>query len=129
MPAPFADFYRSKSTWPLQTLRGLRAGGTLTDKTQWFESVPRSLFWASWLNLLSKPMVLFGAVLKKSNKRRAILLWRSLGPPWGGRLGCPWGVPGEALGASLGRLWEPLGRPGGIGPGDCDSKTTNHIIL
>ena len=80
----------------------MRTRGTLTDKTQWFEHVPRSLFWASWLKLLSKPMVLFGAVLKKSKKRHAILLWGSLGPPWGACLGCPWGVPGEALGASLG---------------------------
>ena len=70
-------------------------------------------------------MVLFGAVLKKSKKRHAILLWRSLGPPWGARLGHPWG----ASGASLGRLWEPLGRPGGIDPGDCDSKTLNNIIF
>ena len=50
-------------------------------------------------------------------------------------------VPGASLGswsgvcdvASLGRLWgrvwEPLGRPGGIDPGDCDSKTRNNIIL
>ena len=71
-------------------------------------------------------MVLFGAVLKKSNKRRAILLWSSLGPPWGACLWSPWGVPGEALGASLGA---PGASPGGIDPGDCDSKTINNIIL
>ena len=67
-------------------------------------------------------MVLFGAVLKKSKKRHAILLWRSLGP-------LAFGVPGASLGRRGGRLWEPLGRPVGIDPGDCDSKTINNIIL
>ena len=52
------------------------------------------------------------------------------GAPWGlpGELACedPWGVPGEALGTSLGA---PGASPGGIDPGDCDSKTINNIIL
>ena len=39
------------------------------------------------------------------------------------------GLPGASLGRLWGRLWEPLGRPGGIDPGDCDSKTIDNIIL
>ena len=51
------------------------------------------------------------------------------GGPWGLPGELAWGVPGASLGRLWGRLWEPLGRPGGIDPGDCDSKTINNIIL
>ena len=41
-------------------------------------------------------------------------------------MGRPWGGSGLVPGASLGA---PGASPGGIDPGDCDSKTINNIFL